>query len=104
VIGAATGSGSFVPRVPADPRLLQGAGAGRQKAPEERAATIRKELDEARRLGGRAGLALARTALAQADEGDHYVAFEKPIEVVSFLPWQGGDVVEIDIEDSQAAT
>jgi hypothetical protein len=48
--------------------------------------------------------ALARTALAQADESEHYVAFQKPLEVVTFLAWQEGRAVEIDIDDAQVAT
>ena len=47
--------------------------------------------------------AIARSALAQADEEDHFVPFEKPLEVVSFLAWQEGDVVEIDLDDAQVS-
>ena len=47
--------------------------------------------------------ALARTALAHADEEEHCVAFEKPLEVVSFLAWQEGESVEIDLDDMQVS-
>jgi hypothetical protein len=47
---------------------------------------------------------LARSALAQADESEHCVEFKKPLEVVSFLAWQEGNVVEIDIDEMQVAT
>jgi hypothetical protein len=47
--------------------------------------------------------ALARSALAQANEDDHFVPFARPLEVVRFLAWQEGAVVEIDIDDAQVA-
>jgi hypothetical protein len=46
---------------------------------------------------------LARTALATADAEEHFVPFEKPLEVVRFLAWQEGATVEIDIDDVQVS-